>query len=438
MSTLWHPFTAMQDWDRTPQLSIASAQGNHLIDDQGRSYLDGVSSLWTNVHGHNHPRLNQAIIDQVHKVSHTTLLGLSTPPATQLADELVAVSPEGLEHVFFSDSGSTAVEVALKQAFQYWQLCERPEKRRFVHLEEAYHGDTLGAVAVGGIDVFHQVFGPLLIETLSIPSPHLYRHPEARTPEQASKYSLEALSSLFQAQAGEIAALIMEPLVQGAGGILVHPPGFLSGVAELCKQHEVLVILDEVATGFGRTGKLFACEHESVSPDLLCLAKGITGGYLPLAATLSTPQIYEAFLAPRKEGKTFFHGHTYTGNALGCAVALENLAIFREEGTIEALQPKITRLSEGLAGLAESPQVGDVRQRGFMVGIELVADRATGEAYPTERFSGHQVCMRAREEGVIIRNLGDVLVLMPPLSITLEEIDTLVQAVEASIKACLS
>jgi adenosylmethionine-8-amino-7-oxononanoate aminotransferase len=434
MSTLWHPFTPMQDWDRTPQLSIERAEGNYLLDSEGRSYLDGVSSLWTNVHGHNHPRLNQAIIDQVHKVSHTTLLGLANPVATQLAEELAQVAPEGLEHVFFSDSGSTAVEIALKQAFQYWQLVDRPEKRSFVHLEQAYHGDTLGAVAVGGIDLFHQIFGPLLIDTLSIPAPHPYRHPRASTPSQAKEDSLNALKSLFEARSASIAALVMEPLVQGAGGILVHPEGFLSGVADLCREFDVLLIVDEVATGFGRTGTLFACEHEGVSPDLLCLAKGITGGYLPLAATLSTSKIYDAFLAPRHEGKTFFHGHSYTGNALACAVALENLAIFRDEKTIDSLQPKISHLRQKLAQLAENPNIGNLRQRGVMVGIELVADPATAKAFPSEEGIGHQVCMAARAQSVIIRNLGDVLVLMPPLSITLEELDKLVSVVESSIQ----
>ncbi len=434
MSTLWHPFTPMQDWDREEQLQIERAEGNRLIDTQGRSYLDGVSSLWTNVHGHNHPRLNRAITEQLQKVAHTTLLGLSSPVASQLADELVQITPDGLDHAFFSDSGSTAEEIALKQAFQYWQLIDRPEKRKFVHLEQAYHGDTLGAVAVGGIDVFHQIFGPLLIDTLSIPAPHPYRHPHANGPAAVKAHSLEALERLLEAQSESIAALVMEPLVQGAGGILVHPAGFLSGVAELCKKYDVLLIVDEVATGFGRTGALFACEHEGVKPDLLCLAKGISGGYLPLAATLSTDKIYQAFLAPRHEGKTFFHGHTYTGNALACAVALENLAIFRDEKTIETLQPKIEHLVLKLAHLAENLHIGDLRQRGFMVGIELVSDRKSAEAYPSEQAMGHKVCLEARKHGVIIRNLGDVIVLMPPLSITLDEIDELVSATERSIE----
>ncbi len=438
MSTLWHPFTPMEDWDRSPQLSIERAQGNTLVDSEGRSYIDAVASLWTNVHGHNHPRLNRAITEQVQKVSHTTLLGLTSPVAKQLADELVDITPDGLGHVFFSDSGSTAVEIALKQAFQFWQLVDRPEKRSFVHLEHAYHGDTLGAVAVGGIELFHEIFGPLLIDTLSIPAPCLGRHPRAKTASQAKELSLKALQNLFEDQADTIAAMVMEPLVQGAGGMLVHPEGFLAGVAALCKAHDVLLIVDEVATGFGRTGTLFACEQEAVCPDLLCLAKGITGGYLPLAATLSTTRIYDAFLAPRHEGKTFFHGHTYTGNALACAAALENLAIFRDEKTIESLQPKIAHLSVKLAELAETAHVGDVRQRGFMVGIELVSDRSTAEPYPAKDGVGHRVCMEARKKGVIVRNLGDVIVIVPPLSITISELDTIARAVGDAIQLICS
>jgi adenosylmethionine-8-amino-7-oxononanoate aminotransferase len=438
MTSLWHPFTPMQSWAEEPQLAIERAEGNFLIDTEGRRYLDGVSSLWTNVHGHNHPMLNQAIVDQVHKVSHTTLLGLSSPPAEELADALVRITPEGLNHVFYSDSGSTAVEIALKQAFQYWQLLGRPQKRQFVHLEQAYHGDTLGAVAVGGIDLFHHIFGPLLIETLSIPNPCPYRHPSASGPAESMQHSLVALASLLEASSDDIAALIIEPLVQGAGGILVHPPGFLRAVAELCRQHDVLLIADEVATGFGRTGRLFACEHEDVQPDFLCLAKGITGGYLPLAATLSTTRVFEAFLAPRSEGKTFFHGHTYTGNALACAVALANIKIFDTEKTIDTLQPKIEHLADRLALLRKDPAVGDLRQRGFMVGIELVADRTTQESFPAENAIGHRICLEARKYGVIVRNLGDVIVVMPPLSITTAEIDMLIDAVRASVRAILN
>lgn len=437
MSNLWYPFTAMQDWSKGSQLSIEGGDGNYLLASDGNRYLDGVSSLWTNVHGHNHPHLNKAIKDQVDRISHSTLLGLSNPLAEELATSLVQVTPPGLNHVFYSDSGSTAVEIALKQAFQYWQLVGKPEKTQLAHLDEAYHGDTLGAVAVGGIDIFHKTFGPLLIDTHSIPCPNSYKLNGTTNQEEAENNSLQHLELLFQESASHIAALIVEPLVQGAGGILTHSPDYLAKVADICKRFDVLLILDEVATGFGRTGTLFAAEQANITPDFMCLAKGITGGYLPLAATLSTDRIYEAFLAPRRDGKTFFHGHTYTGNALACAVALANLEVFQSEDTLEKLPAKIAHLTTGLAALQSHPHIGNIRQCGLMVGIEIVADRHTGAAYSSEQFIGDQICMAARAHGVIIRNLSDVIVLMPPLSITTAELDLLLAALRSGIEvAC--
>lgn len=435
MSNLWYPFTAMKDWSEGEQLSIQGGQGNYLIASDGKRYLDGVSSLWTNVHGHNHPVLNRAIKDQVDKISHSTLLGLSNPLAETLAERLVAVTPSSLQHVFFSDSGSTAVEIALKQAFQYWQLVGRPEKTKLVHLDDAYHGDTLGAVAVGGIDVFHQIFGPLLIDTFSIPCPNSFKRNRDPNQEEAEQASLHSLEKLCAQSANEIAALIIEPLVQGAGGILTHSTRYLAEVARICQTNDILLILDEVATGFGRTGTLFAAEQAEIEPDFLCLAKGITGGYLPLAATLSTDRVYEAFLAPRIEGKTFFHGHTYTGNALACAAAIANLEIFEQEATLSTLPAKIEHLSARLATLKTHANVADIRQRGLMVGIEIAKNSSTNEAYPTDEFIGDQICMAARKQGVILRNLSDVIVLMPPLSITNEEIDMMLNALETSIEA---
>ncbi len=436
MTKTWQPFTQMQDWAEHQQLSIERAEGNYLIDTNGTKYLDGTASLWTNVHGHCHPTLNAAITKQLNKVAHSTLLGLANPVVDQLSEQLVKCTPDGLEHVFYSDSGSTAVEIALKQAFQYWQLTGHPEKTKFVHLDQAYHGDTLGAVSVGGIGIFHSIFGPLLNETFSVPCPNPYRH-AASSAEEAMVASLKAFQDILDAHSNQIAALIVEPLVQGAGGMLTHPKGFLSGLETLCRNYKVLLIVDEVATGFGRTGTLFACEQENVSPDLMCLAKGITGGYLPLAATLSTQKIYNAFLAPVHEAKAFFHGHTYTGNALACSAALANLAIFEQENTIAALQPKIESFSQRLHDLSQQPNIGDIRQCGMMVGIELVQETEKAIPFDSKLRIGHQVCMRAREQGIIIRNLDDVLVLMPPLSITLEEIQTLVEVTKLSIAAVM-
>ena len=435
---LWHPFTPMRQWSDGTPIVIESAQGNYLIDTDGRRYLDGVSSLWVNVHGHNRPEINHAIREQLDRMAHSTLLGLAHPTAAELAERLVACAPPGLTRVFYSDSGSTAVEIALKLAFQYWQLAGKPDKRRFVHLELAYHGDTLGAVAVGGIPQFHAIFGPLLIETFAVPTPHPYRHPSGGSPDAVREQALAALAELLRTRGHEIAAFILEPLVQGAAGMLVHPEGYLAEAAALCREHDVLLIADEVATGFGRTGTLFACAQERVTPDLLCLAKGLTGGYTPLAATLVTQRIYDQFLGARPgERLTFYHGHTFTGHPLGCAAALASLELFERDRVLETLPGKVDRLRHALAELSPHPHVGDIRQRGLMVGIELVADRFTAASFPADAAIGARVCSAARSSGVLMRPLGDVVVLMPPLSITHDEIDTLVGAVSAGLAATL-
>jgi adenosylmethionine-8-amino-7-oxononanoate aminotransferase len=397
---LWHPFTQQAEWS---PLVISRGDGNYLVDAEGRRYLDGVSSLWCNVHGHGHPRLTAALVAQAEKLAHSTFLGLSHEPGIALAAALVDVAPGGLTRVFYSDSGSTAVEVALKQSFQYWALVGKPTKQRFLRLGDAYHGDTLGAVGVGGIDLFHRVFGPLLVQSIAVPSP-------AGTDGAAA---LAVLERELASRADEIAAFIFEPLVQGAAGMLVHPPGFLRRAAELCRLHGVHVILDEVATGFGRTGTLFACEQEQVTPDFMCLAKGISGGYLPLAATLTTEAVYSAFLGSRAEMKHFFHGHTYTANPIACAVGLESLRLLREE-TLANAQARIPELRAALSRLADLPEVLDVRSVGLMAGIELRTIAG--------RFLGAEVCERARAHGVILRPLGDVIVWMPPLSLRPDEL----------------
>ena len=411
---VWHPFTQQQGWSEETPLMIERGEGVYLYDVDGNRYLDGTSSLWCNVHGHHHPVLDAAAKAQFDKVAHSTMLGLSHPGATELAERLIEIAPEGLQRVFYSDSGSTAAEIALKMAFQYHQQRGDTARTRFVRMREAYHGDTIGSVSVGGIDLFHATYKPLLFETL------------AAEPGDAAQ-----MEQLLSAHEGEVAAVIMEPLVQGAGGMIVHPEGYLRAVRELCDQHGVLLICDEVATGFGRTGTMFAVEREGVSPDFMCLAKGITGGYLPLAATLTTEAVYEGFLGAPAEGKTFFHGHTYTGNPIACAVALANLDIFRDERTIEALQPKIELLDRRLAEIAEMPGVTEVRSRGVMVGIDL------GAHDPALRL-GHQVTLEARKRGAIIRPLSDVVVLMPPLSISEDELRQLVQITAESIEAACS
>jgi len=431
---IWHPFTQMRDWAESEPLVIERGEGNYLIDTRGRKYLDGVSSLWVNVHGHCRPELNEAIIRQLERVAHTTLLGLASVPSIELARKLVEISPPGLNRVFYSDSGSTAVEVGLKIAFQYWRNRGRERKRLFVTLSEAYHGDTIGSVSLGGIDVFHAIFQPLLFNTLRVPTPFPYRYPEL-TPEECRDRSLEYFRVLAQDRGDEIAALVMEPIVQGAAGMIVHPRGFLKEMANICREYDILLVCDEVATGFGRTGKLFACEHEGVHPDIMAVAKGLSGGYLPIAATLVTEEIHDAFLGLFTEQKTFFHGHSYTGNPLACAAACASIDLFESDRVIEAGESKIQLLAERLAAeVAPLSHVAEIRQCGFMVGIEISEDPATRTAYPPERRMGAAVCQNVRNHGVILRPLGDVVVLMPPLSITPDEIRSLVTAAARSIR----
>jgi adenosylmethionine---8-amino-7-oxononanoate aminotransferase len=408
---LWHPFTQQRGWAEEEPLIVERAEGTDLIDVEGRRYIDGVSSLWCNVHGHAHPRIDAAVRAQLDRVAHSTLLGLSHRPGIELARRLVELAPPGLTRVFYSDSGSTAAEIALKMSFQYWRQHGEERRTRFVALRMAYHGDTIGSVSVGGIDLFHSLYRPLLFDTL-----------KAEPGDPAD------LERLLAAHPGEVAAVIMEPLVQGAAGMLVHPDGYLRAVRELCDRHDVLLILDEVATGFGRTGRMFACEHEGVAPDLLCLAKGITGGYLPLAATLTSERVYAGFLGEFEELRTFFHGHTYTGNPLACAAAHASLDVFAEERTLERLAPKIELLGRLLEPLAAHPAVREVRRRGFMTGIELAG-------YPLHVRMGHRVTLEARRRGALVRPLGDVVVLMPPLSITEADLRRLVRITAEAIDA---
>ncbi len=394
---------------------IAAGDGFHLIDVEGKRYLDGISSLWCNVHGHRVPAIDDAIRRQLDNVAHTTLLGLSSPPSVELARRLVERAPAGLNKVFYSDSGATAVEVALKIAYQYHAQKPRSDGKRdlFVSLGGAYHGDTIGSVSVGGIDLFHGVYGSLLFETLRVPAPVTFRTPAGFDESNYLAHCYNELERVITDNRQRIAAFIIEPLVQGAAGILIHPSGYLRRVRELTAENGILLIADEVAVGFGRTGTLWACEQESVAPDLMCVAKGLTGGYLPLAATLTTDEIFNAFLGTPSEGKTFFHGHTYTGNALGCAAALASLKLFDENRVLDTVNQNAKLIDSRLAELANHPRVGEIRQKGVMVGIELVADKSTNAPFPAQRRTGHRVTLAARKRSVIIRPLGDVVVLMP-------------------------
>jgi adenosylmethionine---8-amino-7-oxononanoate aminotransferase len=431
---LWHPFTQMRDWLAGEPLVIASGDGNWLVDESGRRYLDGVSSLWCNVHGHRHPTIDAAIAAQLERVAHSTMLGLTHAPGAQLAARLVEIAPRGLRRVFYSDAGATAVEIALKLAFQCWQLRGETQRTRFASLVEAYHGDTLGAVAVGYSEAFHRFHRPLLFDVLRLTPPQVFRQ-RGMSPDAACAAAIDEASRALREHGASLAALIVEPLVQGAAGMWTHPAEYLAALARLCREVGTLLICDEVATGFGRTGTMFACTQAGVEPDLMCVGKGISGGYLPLAATFASEEVFASFLGPYEDYVTFFHGHTYTGNPLACAAGLASLEVFARERTLDNVGARAAQLEARLArDVAPLAHVGEVRQRGLMVGIELVGDRAARSPYAPAQRIGQRVCELTRRHGVILRPLGNVIVLMPPLSIEPSETDLLVDAVAAAIR----
>ena len=432
---IWHPFTQMSEWFDEDAPIIERARGIYLFDTDGKRYIDGISSLWVNVHGHRHPQIDSAIRRQLDRVAHTTFLGLSNVPAILLAQELIEAAPPGLSKVFYSDNGSTAVEVALKMAFQYHRQNEPYSRRKkFLHFSTSYHGDTIGSVSVGGIETFHSLYKPLLFESVTAPYPYCYRCAFGKKSRTCSLHCITEVERIIEESAREIAAVVIEPLVQGAGGIITAPPGHLSLIRKLCDRFGLFLICDEVATGFGRTGKMFACQNEDVSPDFLCIAKGLTGGYLPLAATLTTAAVFDGFLGSVESKRTFFHGHTYTANPLGCAAALTNLRLFKKEKTLQRLQPKIKYLAGELEKFKFLRHVGDVRQCGFICGIELVEDKETKKPFEAAQRVGHKVILEARHRGVILRPLGDVIVIMPPLVISQRELSTLLSVAFESIR----
>ena len=434
---LWHPFTQMKEWFEEEIIIIERGEGIYLIDIDGKHYIDGISSMWTNVHGHRHQEIDGALKAQIDKVSHSTLLGYSNVPAIQLAKKLIEITPEGLNRVFFSDNGSTAVEIALKIAHQFWQHQGETHRDTFVSIDYAYHGDTIGAVSVGRIDLFHKIFQSLLFPSISVPSPYVYRSTISDDPTEVRDACLHKLECVLQSEADKISAVVAEPIVQGAGGMLIAPDGFLRGVADLSQKYGVLLILDEVMTGLGRTGRMWACEHENVAPDILCTAKGLTAGYLPLAATLTTDRIHDAFLGEYHEMKTFFHGHTFTGNQLGCVAALANLEIFERENLIEKIQPKITYFKNRLQTFYNLKHVGDIRTIGMVGAGELVHNKMTKEEFLPQLKIGIRVCKAALKRGVILRPLVNTIVIMPPLSITITELDQLLDTVYSAIREVL-
>lgn len=434
---VWHPFTQMRDYVREEPLIFSHGKGAYLYDISGKQYFDGNSSLWVNLHGHAHPHMNQALQQQMEKIAHSTMLGPGSIPSIELAKRLIDIAPKGLTKVFYSDSGATAVEIALKMAFQYWQQTQprHPEKMKFLTFQEAYHGDTIGSVSLGGIDLFHGIFGPLLFHRYEVPYPVYSKYTSPESPAEIAQKSLDSCEKMFREHGEEMAAVIIEPLIQGAAGIRTAAPGFLKSLRDLCNQYNVLLICDEVFVAFGRTGTMFACEHENVTPDLLALAKGISGGYLPLAATLSTQKVYDAFLGEYSEFKTFFHGHSYTGNQLACAAGLASLEIFDKEDTLNRIKPVMAQMEKRLDQLFESYDlVGDIHQWGMSAGIDLVRSRKTSETFATEERMGARICLELRKYGIWLRPLGDTLVLIPPLITTVDEINMVVDAIEDCLK----
>ena len=432
---VWHPFTDMAAWLDDDPLVIERAEGCWLYDSAGRRYLDGNSSLWVNIHGHARPELDAAIREQLGKAAHTTFLGLTNPPAAELAARLVTLAPVGLERVFFSESGASAVEVALKMAYAYHLFRGDGHRSLFVSMDGAYHGDTVGSVSVGRIDVFHDTYRPLLFPTSGFAQPYCYRCPLGLTYPSCDLACADTLDDVLARDGDRVAAVVIEPLVQGAGGIITAPDGHLRRVAEIARRHGVLLIADEVATGFGRTSTMFACEAEGVTPDLMAVGKGLTGGYLPMSATLATDAVFEAF---RSTGHTFFHGHSYSGNPLAAAVALANLDLFDSDATLARARSLATVLATETARLATNDHVGEIRQRGVMCGIELVADRATKRPFPEAERVGARVCRAARDEGLVIRPLGDTIVVMPALTMTADEVRFLVDVLQGCIATVLA
>jgi adenosylmethionine---8-amino-7-oxononanoate aminotransferase len=430
---VWHPFTQMQGWmDDEDVLVIDKAQGFWLEDTGGRRYLDGISSLWCNMHGHRVEAIDQAVREQLDRIAHSTLLGMANTPSIQLAARLAEITPGDLDRVFYSDAGATAVEAALKMAFQYHAQRGDTGRDSFAALSDAYHGDTVGSVSIGGIEVMHSVFDPLRFNVVRLPSPHCYRCPLGLDPDTCGLKCADDAEQILEQHASSLAGLVIEPLVQGAAGIIVHPEGYLARMREVCTRLGILLVADEVAVGFGRTGTMFACEQEAVVPDLLCLAKGISGGYLPLAATVATEEVFSAFLGSYASRKTFFHGHTYTGNPLGCAAGLASMDLL--QGLMPELPGRVERLANLLAAEVKPlPHVGQIRQKGLMVGIELVEDVTSRRAYAPALRTGHQVIMAARNAGVIIRPLGDVVVLMPGPSMPDDELELLIKTTAAAV-----
>ncbi len=433
LAVLWHPCTQMKDHEQLPLIPIRRGEGVWLEDFDGKRYLDAVSSWWVNVFGHANPRINQRIKDQVDQLEHVMLAGFSHQPVVELSERLVALTPAGLERVFYTDNGSTGIEVALKMSFHYWRNSGRPEKQRFVTLSNSYHGETVAAMSVGDVALFTDTYKPLLLDTFKVPSPDCYLRPEGMGWEEHSRAMFAYMERTLAEHHREIAAVIVEPLIQGAGGMRMYHPVYLKLLREACDRYEVHLIHDEIAVGFGRTGTMFACEQAGITPDFLCLSKALTGGYLPMAAVLTTDRLYQAFYDDYSTLRAFLHSHTYTGNPLACAAALATLDIFAEDNVIEANKTLAARMASATAHLAEHPQVAEVRQTGMALAIEMVQDKASRTPYPWQERRGLKVYQHALERGALLRPLGSVVYFLPPYCITGEQIDFLAEVASEGI-----
>ncbi|KRA34953.1 adenosylmethionine-8-amino-7-oxononanoate aminotransferase [Rhodanobacter sp. Root627] len=435
---VWHPCTQMQDHESVPLVPIVRGEGAWLIDAEGRRYLDGISSWWTNIFGHANPRIAAALADQASTLEHVIFAGFTHEPAIELAEKLVAITPAGLDKVFFADNGSSAVEVALKMSFHYWLNQGHGEKTRFIALSGSYHGETLGALSVSDVALYRKTYAPLLLTPFLTPSPDTYEGEPGESPQQTAARRLRELRTLLENHAHETCAVIVEPLVQCAGSMRMYHPDYLVGLRALCDEFSVHFIADEIAVGFGRTGSLFACEQAGVSPDFMCLSKGLTAGFLPLSVTLTTNDVYDAFYAEYNAGKAFLHSHSYTGNPLACRVALETLAIFRDEPVLDRNRVLAAHLAQRLAPLRDHPHVADVRQTGMIAAVELVADKATRRPFDSKERRGMRVYLHGLQQGVLLRPLGNVVYFMPPYVVTEQEIDLLVDTAIAGIERAVA
>lgn len=422
LAVVWHPCTQMHDHESLPMIPVRSARGAWLEDFDGKRYLDAISSWWVNLFGHANPRINARLAEQAARLEHVLLAGFTHEPAITLAERLVQVAPRGLTRCFYADNGSAAVEVALKMAFHYWRNVGRTEKKRFITLSNSYHGETLGALAVGNVDLYKEIYRPLLMDVITVPSPDCYEREAGESWEAHTRRKFSHMADALERHAEEVAAVIVEPLVQCAGNMRMYDPVYLRLLREHCDRHEVLLIADEIAVGFGRTGTMFACEQAGIRPDLLCLSKGLTGGYLPLSAVLTTEAIYQAFYDEYTRLTAFLHSHSYTGNALACTAALASLDIFATDRVIERNRALARAMRDAAAEVAEHPHVGEVRQHGMILAIEMVRDRRTRAPFDWRERRGLRIYRHGLERGVLLRPIGPVVYFMPPYVVTEEEI----------------